>query len=119
MGVLLKLQARIQSHKLSMINAVKCLNCNVDVPLIWVKKFGNFIACNKYPDCQTTFGLPVAIIKPVRKQCETCGLPIIKVIKKRSAQDICINPKCKSKITEDPAKIKLMEEIVLKRLARK
>jgi len=59
-----------------MINAVKCLNCNVDVPLIWVKKFGNCdsceklinlpktpeeIICDKYPDVVKQFhcGRPV------------------------------------------------------------
>ena len=87
-----------------------CPKCKGDLQ-IRKGKFGNFIACNKYPECQTTFGLPPAIVKPQRKECEVCGFPIVKIIKKRSAQDICINPKCKSKITDDTEKLKLMEEI--------
>ncbi len=63
-------------------------------------KFGYFIACNRYPDCTTTFSLPSnALSKPAKKICETCGYPVILVIKKRKRpQEVCINPKCPSKL---------------------
>ena len=61
-------------------------------------KFGKFIACDKYPDCKTTFKLPqYGTIKPIEKVCEVCGYPMVKIIKKRGAQEICINQDCKSK----------------------
>jgi DNA topoisomerase-1 len=58
-----------------------------------------FIACDKYPECETTFPLPAgAIIKPTEKTCEQCRNPIILAGKKgKKPQEVCINPKCKSK----------------------
>jgi len=62
-------------------------------------KFGSFAACNKYPDCKTTFSLPSnALIKPAKKICEKCNYPMVLVIKKRrKPQELCLNPKCPTK----------------------
>ncbi|MFH1649271.1 MAG: DNA topoisomerase I [Candidatus Woesearchaeota archaeon] len=62
-------------------------------------KFGQFIACDKYPDCTATFGIPsTSLVKPTGKVCETCQHPIVNIIKKRSRpQEICINPLCPTK----------------------
>jgi len=77
-------------------------------------KFGMFIACNKYPDCKTTFSLPSnALSKPAKKICETCNYPKILVIKKRKQpQEVCINPKCPAKLEGySKDQLKEMEEI--------
>ncbi len=68
-------------------------------------KFGVFIACNKYPGCKTTFKLPSnALIKPAKKICETCNMPMVLAIKKgKRPKEFCINPKCKSKHVEGSA----------------
>ncbi len=89
----------------------KCPVCKEGDLQIRKGRFGSFIACNKYPDCKTTFSLPTGIIKPTDKICESCGMPMVKIIKKRSAQDICINPKCKSKITADKEALQEMKDI--------
>ena len=89
----------------------KCPKCKDGDLQIRKGRFGNFIACNKYPACETTFGLPPAIVKPQKKECVTCGLPIVKILKKRSAQDICINPSCPSKLTEDKKKLEEMRAV--------
>ena len=62
-------------------------------------KFGLFIACDRYPECKTTFGLPKnALTKPTEKLCETCHYPIVQIIRKsRQPQELCINPNCPSK----------------------
>ena len=86
----------------------QCPNCKGDLQ-IRKGKFGNFIACNKYPDCKTTFSIPAVRIKPLRKECETCHLPMVKILKKRSAQDLCINPACASKV--DKSKIQEYADI--------
>jgi DNA topoisomerase-1 len=58
-----------------------------------------FIACDKYPDCETTFPLPQGVlIKGTDKTCPECGYPLINIIKKgKRPQEVCINPKCKGK----------------------
>ena len=60
----------------------------------------SFIACDRYPDCETTFPLPQGVlIKNTDKQCEACGYPMITIISKgKKPQEVCINPNCKSKI---------------------
>ena len=68
-------------------------------------KFGAFAACNKYPDCKTIFSIPKnALIKPAKKDCETCGYPKVLAIKKaRQPQEFCLNPKCPTKLVEGEA----------------
>ncbi len=67
-------------------------------------KFGRFIACSKYPDCEATFKLPSnALFKPSDKTCETCNHPEILVIKKgKRPQTACINLDCPDKEVDAP-----------------
>ncbi|MEK6942809.1 MAG: DNA topoisomerase I [Nanoarchaeota archaeon] len=62
-------------------------------------KFGAFAACNKYPDCKTIFSIPKnALIKPAKKECETCKYPMVLAIKKgKQPLEFCLNPKCSTK----------------------
>jgi len=77
----------------------KCPNCADGILQIRRGKFGQFIACNKYPDCKTIFSLPQALIKPTKNICESCKLPKILVIKKaKQPQEVCINSKCPAKM---------------------
>ena len=68
-------------------------------------KFGSFVACNRYPNCKTIFSLPKnAFIKPAKKNCETCGFPMVLAIKKaKRPMEFCLNPKCPSKHVEGEA----------------
>lgn len=68
-------------------------------------KYGNFVACNKYPKCKTTFSLPSnALIKPAKKECEVCKYPMVLAIKRgKRPQDFCLNKKCPSKHVEGDA----------------
>ncbi len=63
-------------------------------------KFGMFIACDKYPDCKTTFKLPVAKSQVTKELCETCNYPVILVMK-RGARKLCINLDCPTKHEND------------------
>lgn len=77
-----------------------CPTCKEGKLNIRFGKFGKFIACDKYPDCKTTFKLPPGMIKNTEKICETCGYPMITVIRKgKKPQEVCINPNCKTKIS--------------------
>ncbi|MDO8660468.1 MAG: DNA topoisomerase, partial [Candidatus Woesearchaeota archaeon] len=59
-------------------------------------KFGMFIACDKYPDCKTTFKLPVAKNHVTKELCPVCNYPMIAVVK-RGTQNLCINLDCPTK----------------------
>ncbi len=60
-------------------------------------RFGMFAACSKYPDCKVTASLPAGKIESLNKECETCSWPMIKLIKVRSARDLCLNINCKTR----------------------
>ena len=109
-------EALAEASKETQIKATligKCPNCKEGELSLRRGKFGQFIACNKYPECKTTFSVPQNLIKPTKEICESCGLPKIQIIKKRRApQIICINPKCPEKLKEySKEKLKEMEDI--------
>jgi len=61
-----------------------------------------FIACDKYPDCETTFSLPVfGIVRGLGKNCEECNFPMVLIINGKKKQQVCINPECITKKHED------------------
>lgn len=98
------LNANIETRN-EMTTLGKCPVCKEGDLQIRKGKFGNFVACNKYPDCKTTFSLPSnALIKPAQKICETCTYPMVLAIKKgKQPMDFCLNPKCHSKYAEGDA----------------
>ena len=65
------------------------------------KNHSRFIACNKYPDCKTTFTIPQkGDIKKTELACEHCGYPMIEIRMGKIPRKLCINPSCKSKMPE-------------------
>ncbi|MBN1386280.1 DNA topoisomerase I [Candidatus Woesearchaeota archaeon] len=75
-------------------------------------KFGRFIACDRYPDCKTTFSLPkFGKVKSAKKECEHCHYPMIIIGSGKKTQELCLNDKCPSKQLSQQAKqeIKDME----------
>ena len=83
----------------------KCPACKEGDLQLRRGKFGMFIACNKYPECKTTFKLPSnALIKPSKNTCKTCNMPMVFAIKRgKRPREFCINPKCKSKYVSGDA----------------
>ncbi|MGB9748768.1 MAG: DNA topoisomerase I [Candidatus Woesearchaeota archaeon] len=79
----------------------KCPNCKEgNLIIIRSKKTGKqFIACDQYPNCKTTFSLPqYGLIKTTKEKCPLCGFPIVNVIRKgKKPWKLCINPDCPSK----------------------
>ncbi len=77
----------------------QCPNCQGTL-LMKKGKFGRFVACDKYPDCKTTFKVPAqGLVKASDKICELCKHPMIKIIKHKNFQELCINLECKSKLS--------------------
>ena len=96
----------LESHKETrdkMSTLGKCPVCKEGDLQIRKGKFGAFVACNKYPECKTTFSLPHnAFIKPADAVCPVCNFPMVMVIKARKQpQTYCLNPKCPSKHNEE------------------
>ena len=94
----------------------KCPTCSEGTLMMRRGKFGRFVACDKYPDCKTTFSLPSnALVKNSEKICEHCSHPMIMLIKKaKRPQEICINKDCPSK-KADEAQQKEEDKIVSER----
>ena len=80
----------------------KCPKCKEGMLAIRSGRFGRFIACDKYPECKTTFTLPRGgTVQVTEKVCEVCGYPKIKIKRGKIPQEVCINPECPAKkITE-------------------
>ena len=58
----------------------------------------HFIACNKFPDCKTTFSLPPGgLVKKTEKNCEECGFPmLIRISKGKRPWIFCFNSLCET-----------------------
>jgi len=90
-----------------------CPTCKEGRLMMKMGKFGKFIACDKYPECKTTFKLPSdGLVKNTDIVCDQCSFPKVIVIKKgKKPQDVCINSHCKSKVSaEQQAQIDKVEE---------
>lgn len=79
----------------------KCPQCKEgDLRITYSKKTkSKFLACNRYPECKTTFSLPRgALIKPTNKECDSCKFPMVLVIRKgKRPWNLCINSSCPKK----------------------
>jgi len=79
-----------------------CPNCDDGTLLVKRGKFGRFVACDKYPDCKTTYNIPNSgFIEPSGNNCKECKVPMIFIkFKGRAKQESCMNPKCPSRQVE-------------------
>ncbi|MBI4453919.1 DNA topoisomerase I [Candidatus Woesearchaeota archaeon] len=89
----------------------ECPICHAGKLMIKRGRYGRFIACDKYPECKTTFNLPsTGKVKTSEKICELCNHPMIKIIQGRKAQEVCINLNCKSKTGKTETELKQLEK---------
>ncbi len=78
----------------------KCLVCKEgNLRILYSRKTkSKFIACDKYPNCKTTFSIPYGLAKTTDKLCESCNHPILTIIRKaKRPYDYCINKNCPKK----------------------
>ncbi len=93
---LLKAHNEAQEQERITNTLFKCPVCHEgDLVILRSRRGKRFAACNKYPNCKTTFGLPqFGLIKLSDKKCE-CGWPMLLLIKKaRPPWLFCLNPEC-------------------------
>jgi DNA topoisomerase-1 len=78
-----------------------CPVCGEGAIMIKRGKFGLFAACNKYPDCKTTFNLPKnGLVKPAGK-VSPLGYPMIQVvIKGKKPIELSLNPEENNNVDE-------------------
>ncbi|UCD04189.1 MAG: DNA topoisomerase I [Candidatus Woesearchaeota archaeon] len=80
---------------------MRCPKCNKgNLRMIFSKKTRKrFLACDKYPDCKTTWPLPQrGLIKVTTQKCPDCNTPKIGIYSRgRRPWIICPNPDCPSK----------------------
>lgn len=88
--------ARETKKQMSIVG--KCPNCKEGNLVIRKGRFGQFLACDRYPKCKTTQSLPKGLIKPTGKECKFCGKPVILVIREgKRPFEMCLTYNCKSK----------------------
>lgn len=75
-------------------------------------KFGRFIACSAYPECKSTFKIPQSgMVKTLKTPCEKCNFPVVSIYKKGAKpQQLCINPECETKKSDNPEEAKAQEK---------
>ena len=68
----------------------KC-KCGQNLILIDSPRGSTFVGCSGYPECKSTYSMPMGATV-LKATCEECGLPLISFGKPR--QRACLNPKC-------------------------
>ena len=113
--VLLKLLTSFKKHELEIGEALaeanketrnelsivgKCPKCKEgDLRILYNRRFKSyFVACNKYPNCKTTFSMPKYALPKPGDACKECTYPRLKMIRQgKRPYDFCINPECPSR----------------------
>ena len=95
------LNANIQQREEQKIENKLCLcpKCKKgNLAITYSKKTKRqFIACDAYPNCKTTFSLPPGTIKKVDKLCEECGFPMLMSVRYGKRPWIfCFNAECET-----------------------
>lgn len=80
-----------------------CPKCKKGSLILRTGKYGRFIACDRHPDCKTTFKLPAGgLVEVTEKSCEKCAHPMVRMIRRgKRPQEVCINPDCPGKEVPD------------------
>jgi len=106
---LLSAHKEISSEKKKANTLFLCPKCKKGhLIMLRSRKGKRFAACDKYPECKTTFPLPqYGLIKISDKKCG-CGFPLLILIKKgKPPWEFCFNPECYPKqIKKSKTKIK-------------
>lgn len=76
-----------------------CPTCKVGILMMRRSKFGQFVGCNKYPECKQTYPLPRdGLIQKTEEVCDKCGTPFVKVIRRgKKPWMMCLAMDCPTK----------------------
>ncbi len=100
-----ELKITFSETKAAMTTVGACPVCKKGSLILRFGKYGRFIACDKYPDCKTTFKLPAGgMVEVTPNICQHCQFPVVKMIRKgKRPQEVCINVDCPSKAVPEMA----------------
>jgi len=89
-------QGVIREEEKEASKIVQCMKCKKGWISMRRSRFGQFLACDAYPDCKTTFSLPpYGLIKKTEKICDKCSWPLFISIKRgKRPWEFCANPEC-------------------------
>jgi DNA topoisomerase-1 len=88
---------------------MQCPKCSQGFLIVRRNRQGQqFLACDKYPECKTTFSLPpYGLVKKTDKFCE-CGFPVLMTIRKgKRPWEFCFNPNCPKKALKNEQKVNI------------
>lgn len=73
----------------------KCPSCGGDLRIVDGPQ-NKFVGCSNYPECRVTYSLPAGyLVQPTDKECDKCGLPLIKLITRgQKPVESCVDPNC-------------------------
>lgn len=87
----------IESHRETQdhLNTLgQCPVCKEGSIKIRKGKYGQFAACDAYPECKTTFSIPKGILVKPTEEVSSTGYPVVEAIKKgKRPQKLSINPR--------------------------
>ncbi len=75
----------------------KCPSCGGDLRIVDGPQ-NKFVGCSNYPECRVTYSLPAGyLVQPTDKECDKCGLPLIKLITRgQKPVESCVDPNCET-----------------------
>ncbi len=114
---LLTAHREMQDKQIKENTLCKCPTCQKgNLIMLRSRRGKRFAACDKYPECKTTFPLPqYGLIKVTDKHCK-CGLPLLVLIRKsKPPWEFCMNPECYKKTETKIKKQKLKKRKKIKR----
>ncbi|MBT3866240.1 DNA topoisomerase I [Candidatus Woesearchaeota archaeon] len=99
-----------------------CPKCKKGVIQIRTGRFGKFVACNKYPDCENTYSLPAnSLIRANGGTCKECNFHTVLAIRGgKRPFNYCLNKECPPKVEWRKAReAKLAEKGTTKKTTKK
>ena len=97
-GELLIKATRETEYKINTI--ADCPKCKKGVIQIRTGKFGKFVACDQYPECENTYSLPAnSLIRANGGTCKECGFHTVLAIRGgKRPFNYCLNRDCPPKV---------------------
>ncbi len=98
-----------------------CPKCKKGVIQIRTGKFGKFVACDQYPDCENTYSLPAnSLIRANGGTCKECGFHTVLAIRGgKRPFNYCLNKDCPPKVEWRKAREAKLAEKGTKKITKK
>ncbi|MBT4577266.1 DNA topoisomerase I [Candidatus Woesearchaeota archaeon] len=118
-GEILIKATRETEYKINTI--ADCPKCKKGVIQIRTGRFGKFVACDKYPDCENTYSLPAnSLIRANGGICKECGFHSVLAIRGgKRPFNYCLSKECPPKVAWRKAREAKIKENATKKTTKK